>query len=555
MTVKLKCPFCLRKREQREATIFANLPADLVQPTIDQLPKVKQVHILSETRLKTGTLVKYSCGHSVLEPFVEVTKNPEYLSLTKGYEAYEYQKVGVEFGVASNYNWLCADEMGLGKTVQALLAYRRVAKTIGRAIFVVPSNTFYQWVGQFKEWCSQDGLALQPIVSSANPILPVFDAYLVSMDLLPTIVEKLLALNPQIVIADEIQYFKNPRSARSQALVELIQKGRIPHKIFLSGTPIKNRAGEYFTILNLLAPGHFPSWKSYCTRWLEPERTKNGAIIYRRLRKYAIDSFRELTAKWIIRRETAEVAPDLPPIRFNYQEVEITDPTIKKSYNAQLDLFANWLQSGGPKSNAQLLGWLAKLRHETEFAKVPAVTEIAKDFLDSTEESNAKLAIGIHHVDVRDNLHFNLEPYGALKLSGENSPAEKQIIKERFWRPENRVLVINEQSGGVGTDGLQVCNNVFIVARQWSPTDEEQFVKRFNRDRSNLVRDGIMTQVQAAVPTYVTVLMAHNTIDVFFHQQSEDKKAILKEAYGNWNLADDTESLMELAQTVIEHRL
>lgn len=555
MTIKLKCPFCQAKRLKHEKTIQDNLPADLVQPTIDQLPKVKQVTIVKETKLKTGTLVKYSCGHSVLESFIEVVKNPEYLSLTKGYEAYEYQKIGVEFGKRSNYNWLCADEMGLGKTVQALLAYRAVAKTIGRALFVVPAGTFYQWVAQFKEWCSADGLALQPIVSSANPILPIFDAYIVSMDLLPDLIDKILPLKIQIVIADEVQSFKNPRSARSQALVKLIQTGLIPHKIFLSGTPIKNRAGEYFTVLNLLAPGHFPSWKNFCTRWLEPERSKSGAIIYKRLRKYSVDAFRELTSKWIIRRETAEVAPDLPSIRFNYQEVEITDQLIKKSYNAQLDLFANWLNAPGAKSNIGLLGWLAKLRHETEFAKIPAVAELAKDFLDSTEESNAKLAIGIHHKDVRDSLHFSLEPYGALKLSGENSPQEKQTIKERFWRPENRVLVINEQSGGVGTDGLQVCNNVFIVARQWSPADEEQFIKRFNRDRSNLVKDGIMTAEQASLPTYVTVLMAHNTIDVFFHEQNEDKKRILKDAYGNWDLASDTDSLMELSMKVVEHRL
>lgn len=542
MQLKLTCQICEKKKKDIEVQLRSDntIPLELLEITIESITKQKPLVIVSEKPLgETKLITKLSCGHSSIT-LRETTENNNLTSLNGVKKAYDYQNDGVKFGIESNYNCLIADEMGLGKTVQAeLVAKDYIAKHPGdKIVIVIKSSTIYQFIREHLEWNDNSELSILPILTSKHPILPMFNTYIVSMDLLPDVVDKLITIQPKLVIADEVQSFKNPSSARSKALVKLIQEGNIKHKIFLSGTPIKNRASEFFTILNLLAPGHFPSYRQFVTRWLEP----NSKGIPTRIRPYALDDFRRLTSRWIIRRELKDIAQDLPALRENVQEITIIDPVVKKSYNQQLDLFSNFLNHGGKIDSFSLLGWLTKLRRITAEAKVGECIELAKTFLDATEDEGTKLAIGIHHKGVRDMLFYGLEPYGALKLSGEDSAQDKDMIVSKFKSDGFRSLIINEVSGGVGLDGLQCCHNVFTLERQWSPADEEQFIKRFHRNGQQF-------------PVLNTILMAHGTIDTFFEEMNIDKKGILKDTYGEYDITSDTQSLRELSQRVIEGRL
>ncbi len=541
MQLKQNCSVCEKRYAKQVEAIKqdTSIPSEVLELTISAIPRPKSVTVEKELTIGNTIMVTYSCKHTVAVSKIEYEKKEGYTSLTKGYESFPYQTEGVKFALDGDINCLIADEMGLGKTVQALLIAREAGDKVKPTVLTVKSATIYQWIRENKEWFSHADLSICPVTSSKSLIFPGFDMYIVSMDLLPDVVDKLIAINPKLVIGDEVQCFKNRESKRSKALVRLCQHGSVKHKIFLSGTPIKNRASEYFTVLNLLAPGHFPSWRQFVSRWLEP----NDKGIPTRIRRYAVDDFRKLTSRWVIRRECVDVQKDLPPLRRAVQEIEITDPTIKKSYNQTLDLFSNFLNEGHRISAVQLLGWLVKLRRLTAQAKVPETVELVKSFLDSTEDQ--KIAIGIHHKSVRDDLKFQLEPYGALSLSGEDSGQSKDWIVQRFKQPENRVLIINEVSGGTGLDGLQVCNNVFVLERQWSAADEEQFEKRFARTGQTK-------------PVLATYLIAHGTIDEYFNEMVETKRDICLKTYGNadrWDFNEDTDGLKALSERVIANRL
>ena len=120
---------------------------------------------------------------------------------------------------------------------------------------------------------------------------------------------------------------------RSQALVELIQLLGIKKKIFLSGTPIKNRASEYFIPLNLLDPLNFPSMDSFQNRFLQ--RNEQGK--YARIDEYMLPTFKALTGQYIIRRERSQVAKDLPQFSRVFASCAIESERLKKLYNQQLD--------------------------------------------------------------------------------------------------------------------------------------------------------------------------------------------------------------------------
>lgn len=484
------------------------------------------------------TYKTYKCFHT--ERFERpIGLIPEYASLDYSKQAYKYQEDGIKFIIDSDFNCLIADAMGLGKTIQALLASRAMKfKTI---LVIGKSATTFQWIRETHDWFDNEQLTIFPIIGTKGFIPPGFNIYYISMDTLGRkgMWEKLLALNIDLIIADESHSFKEPDAARTKALISLITEGKIKHKIFLSGTPIKNRAGEYFTVLNLLAPDYFPNLASFKRRWLLPE--SNGKLtVYRRLNPYRIEQFRELTARWVLRREKHEVLHDLPKFTRNFQFVNIEDSAIKNSYNQQLSLMQNMMARGELKDSFSILGELAKLRRITGTAKVPLCTDYVTEFLESTEQE-FKIAIGIHHEAVRDGLYFSLQDYKPLKLSGEDSAIRKDQIVQDFKRPDRRVLIINELAGGIGLN-LQMCANTLVLERQWNAADEEQFESRFHRNGQTL-------------PVVADYLIATGTLDEWFHQMVEEKRKIFGETISNWQLTDDGNSIRELFNQTVSNPL
>ena len=513
----------------------------------------KTVHLQTQIPIDNKFTNVYSCGHIEIKDkliLTEVNGNssgaavpsqdkhipPEYYSLDKTKKAHEFQLEGINFIKNTNYNALLADAMGLGKTIQALLAIKS-DPTKFPVLIVVKSAIIYQWAGEYATWVSNLPLRVMPILTRAN-IIPGFDAYLISRDLIGRkgIVELLIKLNIVTVVIDECHAFKDSSSARTKALITFLFNARIQYKIALSGTPIKNRADEYFTILNLLDPVNFRSLERFRRNWL----SQNEKGQYTRVNQYRLDEFRKLTSKYILRREKHEVLKDLPPLTRDYQIIEIEDPDIKQSYNRAVSLFENFMLNEAKITSTEILGWLAKLRALTGQAKCQAAIDWAQEFLDSSEES---LSIGIQHTAVRDTLYhiFNAAGYEPLKFSGEDSPWRKQTVLNKFNAGENRLLVINMIAGGEGIN-LQSCANTLILERQWNSADEEQFEGRFHRQG----------QKHAVTATY---LIAKGTIDEFFHNMVERKRKILGETLSGWSLTGDENSLKELSNEIINNKL
>ncbi len=513
-----------------------------------------------QSEFQMGLLVMYvwNCGHTELReriifepeniPSPSVGAHPigesensqvqklvdsSYASIDGSMLAYDFQVDGINFVENSGFNALIADAMGLGKTIQALLTLKRNKKHLVPCLIIVKSSLIFQWTKQLKAWASEHPLAVMPVLSR-DQIIPGFGTYIISMDLLGRkgIVEKLSTLGIKFIILDESHSFKDPESSRTRALIKFIKENGIKYKLALSGTPIKNRASEYFTILNLLAPEYFPSLAAFKRRWL----IQNEKGVYTRINPYRMDEFKELTSKWIIRREKHEVLTNLPPLTRDYQFIEIEEEGIKDSYNKTVNLFNNFLNSETKLDQASILGWLARLRAITGQAKCQAAIDFTEEFTDSTDEN---LAIGIQHTSVRDTLYAIFEAGGLnpLKLSGEDNSYRKDRIVSQFEQGLNRVLVINMIAGGVGLN-LQCCANALVLERQWNAADEEQFEGRFHRDG----------QVKGVKITY---MIARGTIDEFFHEMVEEKRKIFGETLiKNWALTSDEGALKELTEKV-----
>jgi hypothetical protein len=316
--------------------------------------------------------------------------------------------------------------------------------------------------------------------------------------------------------------------------------------VMLTGTPIKNRADEYFVPLNLIAPEQFPSLKQFKTTWI--------AVDGRRINPYRLDAFKQKIAPFVLRREKEDIYTDLPKMNRIFTVITIDDERLKKAYNQVLDEMEADTAFRTTKSNGggffENIGKLQKLRHICGLAKVNWVADYAETFLYDSEK--AKLAIGYHHLDVRDALSYQLAQFGTCKLDGADNPQTKDRIAHKYFRtaPE-QILLLGETACKEGLE-LMYIENALVTERQWSSAEEEQFEYRFyNPDKGYMEAQGLPNKV-----TTVEYIVAKGTIDQFFYELVEEKRAIFGETIAtNWDMTTDSGSFKDLVERTLATRL
>jgi SNF2 family DNA or RNA helicase len=551
-------------------------------------------------------------------------------------------------------------------------------------LIVVKAANYWQWIREFKTWTSSLPLGIWPIQNNKEFIPPGFSAYIISQDLIsrtgkcvcghvgerhedgkglckhgeknkqtrfeldgeyeetpkkgkrnakpcycqrydpaePSMIQKLLALDFKLVIADESHGFKNDDSSRTRAFVNFlheisedslrktvpmscfncehtwktdidvdlnfnnlegtVKRGShrencpkcaapnihayvlqdLPNKrkcgvILLSGTSVINSADEYFVPLNIVAPSKFPSRTAFRNKWLDPE---SG---YTRVRNYQVENFRKEIAPYVLRREWDDVYSSLPPLNRSFSIIEIEDEMLRKAYNSVLDELEMEMVSNTKFSYFDSIGMLTKLRRICGIAKVKfASNYVEAAMLDAKPWS--KYAIGLHHIDVRNALSYTMAHLGVMTLSGEDSPQRKDQVMRDFARSPERVLGINMLAGGVGMDFYYV-ENVLILERQWASAYEDQFEARFFNPDSKMVAQRMHDLYpeyseywdgQREKVTNIEYMLAKGTIDEFFYDLVEQKRAVFGETIGNnWSLEQDQSSWKDLAEKTVASRL
>lgn len=508
--------------------------------------------------LNLQDMLLLSCGHKIGKDKIATRPVMDTGSLDGTKEAYQFQVEGLEFLYKNNFCGLIGDAMGLGKTIQALLALKNEEDLLTPSLVLVKSATTLNWAREIKQWVSKEDNGIF-IISGAMPFIPRgFKIYIMSQDSLAlnmkietnyrgdvtSATSSLFKLGLKSIVVDECHGFKNEDSNRTKALIGFLKFSNIKHKIFLSGTPIKNRANEYFVTLNLLAPEQFQSKASFQRNYL----IANDKGVYSRIHPNRMETFKKVTAPFILRREKSAVT--LPPFSRNIEIVETQDKRIKNTYNAQLQEFQLKMDSGG-MSSISILGEIAKLRHICGIAKIPYALEFAEEFFENADLEKSidrnypnKLALIVHHHSVRQTLKLAFDSrdakgtnYNAMTLSGEDSALRKQSLVDSFTEdPNKKVLILSGLAGGVGLN-IQACANMVGIERFWSAADEEQVEARF-------LRNGQKYPVAATYP------LIKNSIDEFFNDMVEEKRRMFGETV-QWSLESDSQSMKELVERTL----
>jgi len=307
--------------------------------------------------------------------------------------------------------------------------------------------------------------------------------------------------------------------------------------ILLTGTPILNRAEEYFVPLNLVSPEKFSSLERFRHTWL----SQNNKGQWNRVKSTHLEAFKETIKPVFLRREKEDVYTDLPKLNKIFTLIEPDKNKLADQYNKVLDrLEMNWAKDQTYFGNIKEL---TILRGLCGLMKLPWTV----DYLESCQEDTAaKYAIGIHHEQVRDLLYTRMgADHNCFKLSGQDNADRKDWIM-RHWEESNKqFLIINMLAGGVGMD-FHYCDNVLILERQWNSEIEGQFEFRFYNPDLSIKKN----------PTNIEYVIAKGTIDEFFYDMIEGKRRDVGETvYNHFNLETDVDSLKMLIERTLGARL
>lgn len=516
----------------------------------------KVAETTKEYSLGGNTYCVLKCGHVVTKHHLVSDIGPETIISMDNKKLFQYQVDGVKFIESSGGRCLVSDEMGLGKTIQAL-ATLAIHEEMRPFLWIGKSSLKYQYQHEIMRWMGEDYFA-QVIEKAHEPLLPGFVGYIVSYDLLRRLttkgssngkdknfVEQLQKLKIKTIVLDECQQIKNSESTRTQHTRLLCAS--VPNVIALSGTPIKNHAAEYFPILNIINPEMFPQEARFvryeCDSYWNGYSYKTGGL-------RNPERFKEKTKNFIIRRERAEVLPDLPKINRQFQLHEDMDAAVERAYVEAFKQFRDEYNHCGADNSfdsfndaSNILAYLSRMRHLTGLAKIDPCIDNVMEFLGSTER---KITIFHHHKDVGEILVkklntvlLELDLHPVLHLTADLSPEERYDMVTDFTNnSKSRVLVASTLASGEGLN-LQVCSDCIMLERQWNPANEEQAEARFPRPGST------------ASSISAIYLVAVGTVDEFFSEIVERKRQIVANTLGGEAVEWDQSSIMkELAQTL-----
>jgi SWI/SNF-related matrix-associated actin-dependent regulator 1 of chromatin subfamily A len=150
---------------------------------------------------------------------------------------YPFQREGVEYALKHHYS-INACEMGLGKTVQAIATG---CKAGGYILVICPAYLINNWINEFNKFCGKgSGFAGYSIFSYEQ-----FTKLIASGEKGSWLEEA------DIAVFDEAHYLKNMNAKRTKAAHKFVKECKPEYLLLLTGTPIKNRVCEFYSLLKL----------------------------------------------------------------------------------------------------------------------------------------------------------------------------------------------------------------------------------------------------------------------------------------------------------------
>ncbi len=405
-----------------------------------------------------------------------------------------------------------ADDMGLGKTVQllALHAYRQhelgrgsadVAdpdassteassteegstdasageEAAGPTLVICPTSVVGNWERETNRFSpSTKVLRYHGATRSLKPEDIESDTVvLTSYGVARRDAETLGKIGWGLVVADEAQAIKNPRSRTARALRSIPSGTRFA----LTGTPIQNQLLDLWAILDWTTPGLLGPQERFRQDLAAPIERDGDADVTAQLNR--------LLRPFLLRRRKSDpdIAPDLPPKTETDQIVPLTEEQASLYAAVVADVMAEIGAATGIERRGLVLRLVTRLKQVCnhpehllaeggELNGRSGKLTAADDLLDVIVEEGEAAIVFTQYVRMGELLetHFAERGLRTLFLHGGLSAKQRETMVDTFQSGEIDVFVVSLRAGGTGLN-LTAATHVIHYDRWWNPAVEDQ---------------------------------------------------------------------------------
>ncbi|WAJ39075.1 DEAD/DEAH box helicase [Pseudomonas sp. GOM7] len=429
-----------------------------------------------------------------------------------------------------------ADDMGLGKTLQTLahiLSEKQAGRLDKPALIVMPTSLIPNWQDEAARFApSLRVLALHGAKRKALfEQIAEHDLILTTYALLPRDLKALNKQHYRLLILDEAQNIKNPRSKAASAAGQVNAELRL----CLTGTPLENHLGELWSLFHFLMPGWLGDAKAFNRNYRSPIEKRGDA-----------QRLAHLTGRirpFLLRRTKEQVASELPPKTEIVQWVEMTQlqrdryETLRLAMDKKVrDEIA---RQGLARSHIVILEALLRLRQSccdlrllgdagetlqaSDSGKLSALLEMLEELVAGGRrvllfsQFTSMLALIEAELRSRDIAY--------AKLTG--STQDRRTPVQRFQAGEFPVFLISLKAGGSGLN-LTAADTVIHFDPWWNPAAEAQASDRAYR-------------IGQDKPVFVYKLIARGSVEEKIQQLQQSKASLARGVLegggqGQWQL-------------------
>ncbi|PSK93727.1 helicase-like protein [Murinocardiopsis flavida] len=435
-----------------------------------------------------------------------------------------------------------ADDMGLGKTITliALHLHRRGGgRDPGPTLVVCPASLLGNWEREIARFAPSE-----PVRRFHGPGRTLDGAasgfVLTTYATLRMDPAALAETGWDLVVADEAQHVKNPRSGTATALRAIGARARVA----LTGTPVENSLSELWAILDWTTPGLLGTLGAFRRRWSDP--VEGGAA------PETAEQLSRLVRPFLLRRRKSDpgIAPELPPKTQTDQAVALTREQAAL-YEAVVRETMDRIRSAeGMARRGLVMSLLTALKqvcnHPAQYLKEDAPRlagrsgklELLEELLETITAEGGAVLVFTQYVAMARLLEKRLAQRGmpALLLHGGTPVARREEMVARFQDGGAPVFLLSLKAAGTGLN-LTRADHVVHYDRWWNPAVEDQATDRAYR-------------IGQTRPVQVHRLVAEGTVEDRITAMLAAKRDLAESVLGGGEAALSELSDAELAELV-----
>ncbi|WP_314242011.1 DEAD/DEAH box helicase [Streptomyces kutzneri] len=404
-----------------------------------------------------------------------------------------------------------ADDMGLGKTITliALHLHRNRSGnpgTAGPTLVVCPASLLGNWQREIEKFAPGTpvrrfhgpGRSLAGLTEHAGH---AGEFVLTTYGTMRLHAPELAAIGWGMVVADEAQHVKNPRSSTAKALRTI----PAPARVALTGTPVENDLAELWAILDWTTPGILGRLGTFRARYADPVESGRDPQAAARLAA--------LVRPFLLRRKKSDpgIAPELPPKTETDHTVALSREQTSLYEAVVRETLAAISEADGMERRGLVVRLLTSLKqicnHPAHYLREHAPAErgakeaggdaggggggggarsgkleLLDELLDTILAEGGSVLVFTQYVAMARILEKHLAGRGIASqlLHGGTPVPRREELVDRFQAGEVPVFLLSLKAAGTGLN-LTRAGHVIHFDRWWNPAVEEQATDRAYR--------------------------------------------------------------------------